>query len=397
MEIRSLGFGFQLYNQSKIPLVVKFKGGIGYTISCNADIGDPAVAEAGAQIVVSVSNVVLKNLTFSKNALTILDREILNNFSEWKRKGDSNGWMYNHPGSQRSVTIKLDAGYIDRYDAIHSELLGITIYRGLDKLDRPALNTPEDFLIQTLGLDGEDDDDEEIYWEEGMIKCPKTGLHYVSFVNDPGHEDEPFFTNVSGKAYRVPVLREHGMHPGYYVGVSESSKPCHIRFGIDNINELDLQYYTFGMLKEKGVLESLGLFRSMKACEENGNLEKIQGLEVKIKDLNKDLSKVQEQLKTTKDLLSKSEETIKHNAEEMLHMKRKFENENEHLKRRLADEKENNKNLSRVNAESQKIRELTTKFHTDQLKSKTELNYWGEFAKMFSVFAGVCSTLYRLL
>jgi len=351
---------YRVTNASPDALVVKVKGGLSYLIKASKE----ATIMQEHLLYVSVPNIYLDSIEIREDqALTKLDRRILSELSkEYDTQKKSELGYYSGLTTSLETKIVLGSSLIEDNNAIHSELLGITLYLGANNFRQPALNTPTMTLKELFDKNSEDE-----------MQC----LSYIVYVNDPKRVSSPYWTNVKGISTPIPTVSNLSKQPGLYVAISR---------GITPREEL---YYAFEELNTK-LVEGLGIFESKAACDKGGNTERYASAEEKVKELSKDKGKLLEQVKTLGERVVNLEEQLGRASDENTRLKYEHKTELGQLK-----------HTHQMNSEMSKFENrLTTtvsKANFDLVKHKASQNTWTDFAKAVGTLAGVAFTGYKLL
>jgi len=373
-ELNCFQLNYRITNISSKEIIVKIKGGLSYIVQR----GSEATYINEQQIHVVIENVFLDNLMIDVNAaLTKLDKAVLMELSkEHERlKKTNNEYHIRMPVSLR-VSLDLHKGLVERNNAIHSELMGITMYVGSENLNQPCLNTPA-FTMQELF---ENPGDESM---QG-----KAALHYFVYVNDPQRVNKPLYTNIMGESTEVPVDYDANKQPGLYVGISRGIEPR------------GTQYYAFGELNDQK-LTQLGLFKTKAECDLGGNTERFLTAESKNRDLIKDANSMRTQIQNLTEALGKSETNVFRLNNELIKVKDEHKLEINAIKMEHRMEANTLKHSGKMASDlfkfESRIKDTVNKANTELVKQKGAQNSWGDFAKAVGTLAGVAITGYKLL
>jgi hypothetical protein len=373
-ELNCFQLNYRITNISSKEIIVKIKGGLSYIVQR----GTEATYMNEQQIHVVIENVYLDNLRIDVNAaLTKLDKAVLVELSkEHERLKKSNTEHYIRMPVTLRVQLDLHKGLVERNNAIHSELLGITMYLGSENLDQPCLNTPA-FTMKELF---ENPGDESV---QG-----KAALHYFVYVNDPQRVNKPLWTNIMGKSTEVPVDYDANKQPGLYVGISRGIEPR------------GTQYYAFGELDDQK-LTHLGLFKTKVECDAGGNTERFLTAESKNRDLNKDANSMRTQIENLTEALGKSEATVFRLNTDLTKVKEEHKLELNAVKMEHRMEANTLKHSGKMASDlfkfETRIKDTVNKANTELVKQKGAQNSWGDLAKAVGTLAGVAITGYKLL
>lgn len=373
-SVSSFKVEYNVSNKSNKNMIVKVKGGMSYILRRSKE----PTYDYDRRLLVKVNDVYLEDVDFDiEDAVTALDKQIMEELNKHKKMIKDREHYYPDLTYCLTADIKLNGALSEQdisADAIHSEFLGLTLYLGEHNLNSPALFTPT-HSINTIFQE----------WN----KESEGGIRYTIYINDPGRISKPYFTNIMGKAYEIPVINDQTQKPGLYIGFEKGN------------SRLEEPYYTFESLGDKKFLESLGVFESKAACEMNANTERFSVAESKCKDLAKDNQKLHERLNTSEDLLSKSKNDCERLASVLEQTKRDFNETINRMKTEhhfeLSQVKVTSKMMTDLMKHESRVKEIATKTAVEQLKYKSENNYWADLAKAIGTLAGLGFTGYKLL
>lgn len=268
-------------NSTQLDLVVAHKGGLKYVIRKKDEVS----FDKTQYIAVKLHAVVLKQLHLDPSkALTRLDKEIMEKLLEEAEKLKNSETTY-FPSLEDTVLarVELHQRHAEDNGAIHSELLGLTLYSGAGNIHKEPLNVPTSTLSNAI---------DQLYRNN-----PRNAVHYCAYAVDPRRTQNPFYVNVAGRATEVPVNYDAQASAGLYIGISVGEMPPETLF------------YDFDSLS-KDMLESLGVFHSKAEAMKNGNTERYQEAEKKLENLSKELESKIKLLRDTTGRLEKSEKQI---------------------------------------------------------------------------------------
>lgn len=312
-------------NSTQLDLVVAHKGGLKYVIRKKDEVS----FDKTQYIAVKLHAVVLKQLHLDPSkALTRLDKDIMEKLLEEAEKLKNSETTY-FPSLEDTVLarVELHQRHAEDNGAIHSELLGLTLYSGSGNIHKEALNIPTSHLSDAI---------DQLYRTN-----PRNAVHYCAYVVDPRRTQNPFYVNVAGRATEVPVNLDEQASAGLYIGISVGDKPPETLF------------YDFDSLS-KDMLESLGMFHSKAEAMKNGNTERYLEAEKKLENLSKELDSKIKLLRDTTGRLEKSEKAV------------------EGLELQVTNIKQNHlMELARLNQERKSLEE---KHSRNDYDSKQELN-----------------------
>lgn len=372
-EISSFRLNYRIVNRSSQEMVVKAKGGLGYIIRKSKE---PSFSDQ-RQVHVTIPQIHIANLLIDETAaLTLFDKKLLVGIrmdrDRLKESANDFAGMFSQ---DINVVIALTSSLVEKNDAIHSEILGITLYNGMENAAQPSLNTPSFTLRELCSL------------TLGEQPLPKGGLHHFIYINDPRRESKPMYTNVMGKAIEVPVVYDDNKEPGLYTGVQYGNIPP------------DVLFYRFSGLDAK-IIESLGLFLSKATCENGGNTERVTNAENKLKDVSKEVGRLRDYSSDLQGLLSKSEVANSRLAKDLTQSRQDHKTEVAQVKHEHRLEMSQLKHHSKVSGDifkyESRIKDTVNKASMELVKQKGSANNWGEFAKAVGAIAGVAFTGYKL-
>lgn len=312
-------------NSTYNDLIVAHKGGLKYVIRKK----DEPSFDKTQYIAVKLHAVVLKQLHLDPSkALTKLDKEIMDKLLEEADKLKNSETTY-FPTLEDTVLarVELNQRHAEDNGAIHSELLGLTMYSGSGNIHKEALNVPTSTLSQAI---------DQLYRSN-----PRNAVHYCAYVVDPRRTQNPLYVNIAGRATEVPASIDEQARAGLYIGISVGEKPPETIF------------YEFDSLS-KDMLESLGIFPSKAEAMKNGNTERYLEAEKKAENLSKELDSKIKLLRDTTSRLEKAEKAVEGYELQVTNIKQN------HLME-----------LARLNQERKSLEE---KYSRNDYDSKQELN-----------------------
>lgn len=266
MTNKAFTLNYMIVNTCERTIEVMCKGGMSYSI----DKPETPALDKEVILKVELDNVDLTRLDINPElGLTLLDKDILTELKKSVEKIKSEPFIneYRIQHSKFSASIKLNATYVERRGGIHSELLGITIYRPRDEQrisgNVVALNTPMEY-------------------SESVKDNSKDNSIVCSFkLNDPERVAPPMWVNLMGKVRRIKTTVSCAELPGLYVTIVEGGlSPKSV-------------YYRLEDLTDKILCEN-GIFITERAAMEGGNREVLLNAEKRIKELNKEVSVIYE-------------------------------------------------------------------------------------------------------
>jgi len=361
-ESYSFRLNYRVANTSAHALVVKMKGGLSYLIRASREV----TMTQEHLVYVSIMNAYLDDIRIDESqALTKLDRRILAALAKEHESFTKGPNYFSEMPVNLETCITLGQSLIEDNNAIHSELLGITLYIGANGLNQPALKTP----AMTL---------KELFNRCDLDREPE-GLHFIAYVNDPKRISQTYYTNVRGQALPIPVSANNDKDPGLYVAVSRGNEPR------------ENKYYTFDDLNANPkILEAVGVFESKSACEKGSNTERVLLAEDRNKKLSKDNGQLVNQVSDLESSIQKLQEMNEKLADELSRTRHEHKTELIQLKHTHQMTSEMSKYESRLAA-------TINKANFDMVKNKASQSTWGDFAKAVGTLAGVAFTGYKLL
>lgn len=368
-EVNSFRLNYRIENRTNEEIIVRAKGGLGYIIRRSKE----PTYNKRRRIHVQIPSVILENLLIDEvSALTLFDKELLKNIArERDRIKVRDTFEYNTFTHDINVSILLMAELVEKNDAIHSEILGITLYVGGGNANQPSLNTPS-FTVRELC---------EI--SLGDQPPPEGGLHYFIYLNDPRRVRSTLYANILGKATEIPVVTDHVRLPGLYIGVMYGKE------------SQVTPYYTLDSLDKK-TLESLGLFETRTDCELGGNTERALTAENRARDALKELSKAKLEIVDLGEQLTKADEAHGRLTKELSTARYDHKNEITMLKHEFKMEINQLKYQGEMFKYETRMKDTANKANMDFIKQKSSVNNWGELAKAVGAVATVAFTGYKL-
>lgn len=372
-SINTFRLNYRIENRSNEEMIIKARGGLGYIIRRQKE----PTFRPRRVIHVHIPTVILDNLLIDpKEAFSLFDKELLKKISaERDRIKVKDSFQYEVFSHDINVTISLTTDLVEKNDAIHSEILGITLYASGKHVNQPGINTPS-FTIQELC---------EITL--GDQPAPEGGLHCCIYLNDPKCEIGILYTNILGKAVVIPTVSDLIRDPGLYIGVM---------YGKDS---QVTPYYTLDSLDKK-TLEALGIFKNKAECEEGSNTERTLAAENKAKETGKELGKAKIDLLDLREQVVKLNDSTTRLTKELAQAKHEHKTEVTMLKHEFKLELSQVKHTAKMTGEMFKyetrMKDTANKANMDFIKQKSSVNNWGEFAKAVGSVATVAFTGYKL-
>lgn len=374
-EMNTFRLNYRVVNHSNEEMIVRAKGGLGYIIRrCK----EPTYSTS-RKVFVEIPGVYLDNLLIDEQlAMTHFDAALLREIKrevERVKKATSSDYYVKNFSNNLHVVINLTKELVEKSDAIHSEILGITLYNGLGNANQPALNTPAYTFQELFSMTVADQ------------PLPQGGLNHFIYNNDPLRQLKALYVNVMGKAVQVPVVSDETRKPGLYMGIIHGNETPQTLF------------YTFDGLDKK-TKEGLGLFDTRSECEGGGNTERALSAEKRASELSKDLNKAHDQITNLSGLLQNAETNTTRLTNELAQTKQDNRTELNQIKHRHDVEMSQLKHQTKMSGDMFKyearIKDAALKANMDIMKHKGSVNTWGEFAKAIGTIAGLGFTGYKL-
>lgn len=368
----------EVINGSSVSdIVVKIKGGLSYIIKRRKEVD---YAPSGDIVILRMNGVIPTCIEFDPDqATTKFDKFVMEAFREKleEEKGRGSSFFPTMP-TNLVIRITLNGSLAEEGGYIHSEMLGMTLYRGSGYLTRSPMNVPK----ATIG---------------DMLKALKDAsgrrrmAYYCVYVNDPARTQHPYYVNLGGKATEVPVEHDASTDAGLYVGV-------------DNGNTSpDILFYSFEGL-DKESLERLGVFMNKVEATKGGNTERYIEAEGKLKDLSKALERKSEELKDAQAKVAKLERQLDDTTTQMTFMKQDHKNALEKVKmdaaaaaHKSSRSEISSKEESDRNKFEMRNKEFYAKVTLDHTRKHNNLSGWGELLKGVGSLVGIFLTGFKLL
>ena len=355
-------------NSTAYDLVVAHKGGLKYIIRKKEEVS----YDTEQYLMVRIRSIVLKQLHLDPSkAVTRIDREIVEALlAEMNRLTSGEATFYPQLEDNLTIKIKIGSNQADENNAIHSELLGLTMYSGKGNLNKDALYVPTSTLTEAIQV---------------LQKSnPTRAIHYCAYVVDPRYTQNPFYVNICGKATEVPVSQDDGKNVGLYIGISVGDQP-----------PLTIYHPFDSLTKDK--LEGLGVYLSKAEAAKNGNTERYQEAEAKVADLSKALDGKIKQLRDITTRLETAEKNVEGMSTQIGQMKHSHQIELARLaaERRSSEDKQarseydTRKELQRIKAELNRKTEIS-KHTIEQMKQR---NKWSLALDALKAIAGLVPLL----
>jgi len=354
-------------------LVVVHKGGL----RCIVRKRDEPTFEKDKYLVVKLVNINLETIHIDpSHALTKLDREIMDRLKEEvERLKNSEATYFRTLNDTVSVKITLGARFADDTTAIHSEMLGLTIYPGSGHKNKDALNVPTTNLADSIA--------------QLQRNNPRFAIHYCAYVVDPRRTQKPFYVNVAGRATEVPVVQNEQDSAGLYIGISIGEKLP------------ELLFYSFDNMTDD-LLDSLGIFTSKADAMKYGNTERYLEAESRVKDISKELDDKKKLLRDSTIRLEKAEDQVSDLSLQITHMKQSHAMDLARLKQdiKAAEDKHarsdhsNKEEIARVKAEMRR-KETRDKHALEQAKQRSILSWVSDALKTVGATVGICLAGFR--
>lgn len=361
-DMNCFRLAYRVTNTSQCEVVVKVKGGLSYLIRSSKE----ATFINERMLYVEINSIYLDNVIIDETeSLTKLDRRILIELSkEVQRLRENNPHYYRELTNNLSIGIALTQSLIESNNAIHSELLGITLYLGVQNASQPSLNTPGATF-------------KELFEKANRESGESNALTYTVYLNDPKRVSPTLYTNIWGRSVEIPCVNNILKDPGLYIGLSRGIEPR------------ETLYYSFEQLNTK-LLEAAGIFESKAACDKGGNTERYLSVEGKNKDLVKEVRELNTQVYNLTESVDKLETANSRLTTDL--EKAKYEHKHE-----VAQLKMQHQVATDITKAENRINTTVSKANFDMVKHKASQSTWGDFAKAVTTLAGVAFTGYRLL
>lgn len=362
---------------SSSDIVVKIKGGLSYIIKRRKEAD---YSPTGDVVVLRMNGVIPTCIEFDPDqATTKFDKYVMEAFKGKLEEEKGRGASY-FPTMPMNMVIyvKLTGDLAEDGGYIHSEMLGMTLYRGSGYLSRSPMNVPK----ATIG---------DVLTALKDSTGKRRMAYYCVYVNDPGRTQHPYYVNLGGKATEVPVEHDAGTNAGLYVGVdSGNTSP-------------DILFYSFDGL-DKESLEKLGVFMNKAEATKGGNTERYVEAEGKLKDISKALERKSDELREAQAKLSKLERQLDEANTQMTFMKQDHKNALEKLRMdaaAAAHKSSRSEISSKEEADRNKFemrnKEFYAKVTLDHTRKHNNLSGWGELLKGVGSLVGIFLTGFKLL
>jgi len=371
-SISSFKLEYHISNYSNDELIVKTQGGLNYIIRRQERMVSRNYVSR--EVHVKISGVKVDDFWLDDRlAQTAFDKAFLKQLGETIERHRNNNRLLNDIfTSDFYVVMRLSGEMADENEVIHSNILGISLYNSMEAANIAPLSS-HGFVLQELF---------DLAHEHALEK-PKGGLHYFIYLNDPLSKLNPIYTNVMGKAVRVPVVQDISRPAGLYVG---------LHYGSIEPQEL---YLTCDELTRDGLAKN-GLFESMEECAMGGNTERALIAEKKLVDNSKAMGGLLKDKTTLEESLRKSQAEAAALAEELRQATNSHRNETERLKAQQAMALYL-RDMSATAASAQnQIKDSVIKANQDIEKKRSSANNWGEIAKAVAAVTTCAVTVYKL-
>lgn len=371
-SISSFKLEYHISNYSNDELIVKTQGGLNYIIRRQERMVSRNYVSR--EVTIKISGVKVDDFWLDDRlAQTAFDKAFLKDLAETIEKHRNNNRMLADVfTSDFYVKIFLSGSLADENEVIHSDILGISLYNSMEAANIAPLNS-HGFVLQELFEQA----------HEFAMEKPRGGLHYFIYLNDPLSKLNPIYTNVMGKAVRVPVVHDISRPAGLYVG---------LQYGSNEPQEL---YFTCDELTKES-LGKHGLFETMEECAMGGNTERALIAEKKLVDNSKAMGGLLKDKTTLEDSLRKTQAEVVGLAEELRLATTNHRNETDRLKQQQAMALYlRDINATATSAQSQ-IKDSVTKANQDIEKKRNSANSWGEIAKAVAAVTTCAVTVYKL-
>lgn len=328
---------YEVINESTKNIHVRIKGGIGYKV----DPVEHPPLNPSPYVRVKIIGVNLLNLKIdSKNALTAFDRKLLSMMEAQRQRSEIEQLSpsINIYNQTIDVCVYLESSLVEKNQAIHSEILGVTLYTGHYDREIPAINTPAACLQD---IKNEQDN--------------STSLNMSMELIDPENRMGVLWTNCLGKAKPINRSNRPGMLPGLYVVFNgANNEPVNIHWPIDKM--------------DNKILRENGIFMTEREAIEGGNTERLIYVE-------KQLSETQKENRNYEAVFVKLNATISS------------------IESKLIGQQSD----AARSKQTAVIKELFHKQELSMLKNKSSLDEFGSFVKNVSTVSSLAFSLYKLL
>lgn len=371
-SISSFKLEYYISNYSNDELIVKTQGGLNYIIrpqermvSRNYTSREVRVKISDVKASEFWLDVRMAQTPFDKLFLKLLGESLENHHK-------SNTLLADVFNSDFYVTVYLTEDLQDEHSIIHSDILGVSLYNSMEAANIAPLNT-HGFVLQELFEQA----------DKFTTPQPNGGLHYFIYLNDPLSTLNPIYTNVMGKAVRVPVVSDISRPRGLYVG---------LEYG--NVEPQEL-YITCEELT-KDLLGKNGLFETKEECEMGGNTERAITAEKKLVEHSKAMGGLLKDKSGLEESLKKTQAEVVNLAEELRLAINNHRTETERLKSEQRMALYMRDITSTAALANNQIKESVNRANQDIEKKRSSANNWGEIAKaVVAVTTGVV-TVYKL-
>jgi len=254
--MRCFNLDYKIFNPKRIPLQIRHKGGISYELHDNWD-------DSGERVYIEFrfNNVNIKKLRVNPDeALTNFDRAVMKQL-----KSRIDDLVKAHPHDELMLQnqdiffiVYITNNEISRKNAVHSEMLGFTLYLGKFEREVHALNTPSEALDNIVDTANADNS------VNASIK-----------LIDPENRYGNLWTNVFGRAVKVDAVRVPDQTPGLYLFCEGED--------VDGIQV----YYPFDEIDNK-ILQQYGIFMSEQEALLGGNTDELLRTRKSVDNLKKE-------------------------------------------------------------------------------------------------------------
>lgn len=281
--------------------------------------------------------------------LTKLDRRLLELIEDRKESSlkEKDVGLWGVRDVDISIKVDLHSELDEGHGSYHSEILGGTFYVGDIYKNSPALNTP--------GMTISELKDSVKKWG---------GLTTGIFINDLDGEFDTLFTNMYGKTYRIPVVKDTEREQGVYI-----IKPS-------EVGNSTGEFYSFNSLDNKKLLE-LGLYKSRSEAGKGEVAESINRL-------NKEINYYKDECNKKESIIEKQKQEISKHQLEISGLKTQHRLEVSSMKATLDLIKQENK-----------IKEIATKNQLETTKSRLDDNNIGALVKAIGIVGGIGLGAYK--
>lgn len=310
---------YDVYNNADDTLYVVSKAGFRYPVLKNMD---ESSIRSDCYIVYELNAVDINKIVFYPElAMTPFDKLMIQALEDEKNRMLKKNFELTHSNfvyGTRNLVINLTlfGNLCEAGGEIRSELLGISIWRGIDYQNAPPTCTPLRIAhelvekeYETVSIDP--NSVELVPIEESVVEDSleePSSSHWGIFVNDPTNISDTLWVNMMGRAIAIPVTKDSNAPGGIY---------CALRQGK---NKPQSVYYDFDDL-DKNELAKCGIFLSRTEALKGGNSERYLQAEERLNKVDKENWGLRKELDSKSTMLNKQEILNSRLNWEMLTMK----------------------------------------------------------------------------